>query len=203
MLGVNPSNNFRARLFGVDHRTNDPMPGLDEGKSIPLETPYQARWGNKITNTGKRMFNVDSLLKERMPNDFPNHYHQTGAPDQMEGIVQSAFFAEPPLINGDQLDVINQINAMNAVEEKAYRDNLGKDHLFETMSETKMRMSMESYEAKHAHLIRQGFTNQEAEIAIGHLRQEHAKKIAQEHRPPVGTGLEEAVQSAFAGRVRA
>ena len=203
MLGVNPANNFRARLFGPDFRTDKVMPGLDEGQSIPLETPYMARWGNWATNAGKRMFNQDSLIKERMPNDFPNHYHQTGAPEQMEGIVQSAFFAEPPAINGDQLDVINQINALNAVEEKVYRENLGRDHVFESMSEQKMKMSMESYEAKHAHLIRQGFTNQEAEIAIGHLRQEHAKKVAQEHRPPVGTGLEEAVQSAFAGRVRA
>ena len=145
------------------------------------------------------MFNQDSLIKERMPNDFPNHYHQTGAPDQMEGIVQSAFFAEPPLINGDQLDVINQINALDALEQKAYRDNLGKDHVVESMSEQKMRMSMESYEAKHKHLIEQGFTNHEAEVALTHLRQEHAKKVAAEHRAPAATAvsMETALQTAI------
>lgn len=199
MLGVNPANNFRARLFGVDHRTDKVMPSLNEGDVIPLETPYMARWGNKITNAGKRMFNVDSLIKERLPGDTPNHFHQTGAPEQMEGIVQSAFFADPQPINGDQLDVINQINAMNALEQRVYQENLGKDHIVEAMSEQKMRMSMESYEAKHKHLIEQGFTNHEAEVALTHLRQEQAKKVAAEHRAPAATAvsMESALDTAF------
>jgi hypothetical protein len=201
MLGINSADNFRARLFGPDHKTDKPMPSLDEGNVIELATPYMARWGNKVTNAGKRMFNQDSLIKERMPNDFPNHMNQTGAEQQMEGIVQSAFFADPPLINGDQADVINHINALDALEQKNYYDNLGKDHLFESMSEQKMKISMESYEAKHAHLINQGFTNKEAEIALNNLRQQQANKIAAEHVPVRTAGsMDTALESAFLKR---
>jgi hypothetical protein len=201
MLGINPANNFQARLFGPSHKTDKPMPSLDEGNVIELATPYQARWGNKITNAGKRMFNQDSLLKEHLPGDHPNFLNQSGSEERMADIVQSAFVADPPAINGDALDVINKINALDALEQKNYYDNLGKDHLFESMSEHKMKMSLESYEAKHAHLINQGFTNQEAQVAIAHLRQEHAKKIAAEHVPVRTAGsMDTALESAFLKR---
>lgn len=183
MLAVNQADNFKARLFGPDFRTDKPMPGLDEGDVIQLETPYQAKWGNKVTNAGKRMFNASDLLKERAPNDFPNHYNQTGAPEQMADIEQSAFYAPRQVLNGDHQDMIKQINTQKDIADKAYYDNLGQDQIADAIAQTGMRMSSDTFDAKSKQLMSMGFTEAETQKAMGTLRQEQANIAAR--RPPV------------------
>lgn len=203
MLGVNPADNFKARLFGPNHATDKPMPGLDEGPQIVLERPYQARWGNKYTNAGTRMFNQASLLKEYAPDFHPNHYHQEGAPEQMAGIEQASFFKESVPLNGDLMDVMNIISARAQENDELYRASLGRDHVTESINESQYNMKVQALEARHAHLIREGFSLEEAKNAIAHLRQEHANEAARKHKPQVAGGsLEEALQTAFSGRVR-
>ncbi len=200
MLAVNVADNFKARLMcGPDFRTDKPMPSLDEGDVIKLETPYQARWGNKVTNAGKRMFNASDLMKEYAPNHFPNHYHQTGAAEQMAEIEQSAFYEPRAALNGDQQDVIKIINDQHEAAHQAYYGKLGKDHLFEAMAETTMRMSNDTYDAKQKELLSMGFTPAETQKAIGTLRQEHAEAAAR--RPPArGISMEESMRTAFSLR---
>lgn len=202
MLGINTATDWRNKIQGPDYRPHMGMPGLDEGGEIPLELPYQARWGNKYTNAGQRMFNEACMLKEYAPDFHPNHYNQDGAPEQMAGIEQSAFFKEADPINGDLADVLNIITARDQVNEENRIAAIGRDHVTESLNDTHYNMKVQALEARHAHLIREGFTEAEAKNAIAQLRQDHANQAARAHKPQVAGGsLEEALQTAF-GRVR-